>query len=346
MSSFFYLYTVRHNSTIISRLTALWALSEAGLGGVLHAIKFPFTGLFVGGFAVVLISLIAYFSENKWNTIFRSLLVVLIIKLAVSPHSPIDAYLAVTFQAVMAGLIYRKLELNRWSAMLLGVITLVETAIQHLLVLTLIYGWSLWNAVDRFGTYVSDKFSFMEGVVSSQVVITAYLWGYLIIGIGLGYFIYDMVRYLEYNKGNVHYQIKAIEFDLEYKGDQTHQRQWRSWLGWVAVLLLILAYFFTVNELNEVWKSAIYIVLRSLGILMIWYYVVGPLATRWLKRFLSERQGAVQQEVDETLTLLPYLRNIVELAWKENKKEKGYTRFRNFMGDSILYGIHLRIEED
>ncbi|MFT5818187.1 MAG: hypothetical protein ACI95K_001675, partial [Lentimonas sp.] len=78
---------MQRNSKIISRLTALWALSEAGLGGVLHALQSPFTGLFVGGFAIVLGSLIAYFAEDKWNTIFRSLLVVLIIKLAVSPHS-------------------------------------------------------------------------------------------------------------------------------------------------------------------------------------------------------------------------------------------------------------------
>ena len=100
---------MQRNSKIISRLTALWALSEAGLGGVLHAIQFPVTGLLVGGFAIVLISLIAYFSDNKWETIFRSLLVVLIIKLAVSPHSPPTSYLAVSFQAFMSALIFSKL---------------------------------------------------------------------------------------------------------------------------------------------------------------------------------------------------------------------------------------------
>ena len=99
---------MQRNAKIITRLTALWALSEAGLGGVLHAIQFPFTGLLVGGFAIVLISLIAYFSDHKWDTIFRSLLVVLIIKLAVSPHSPPTSYLAVSFQAFMAALIFNK----------------------------------------------------------------------------------------------------------------------------------------------------------------------------------------------------------------------------------------------
>ena len=64
---------MQRNSKIISRLTALWALSEAGLGGILHALQSPFTGLFVGGFAIILISLIAYFADDKWETIFHKL---------------------------------------------------------------------------------------------------------------------------------------------------------------------------------------------------------------------------------------------------------------------------------
>ena len=49
---------------IIKRLTAMWALSEAALGGLLHALKVPFTGLFVGGVSVIFISLIGYFSDR------------------------------------------------------------------------------------------------------------------------------------------------------------------------------------------------------------------------------------------------------------------------------------------
>jgi len=39
----------------------LWALSESGLGGMMFALKIPFTGFFVGGFAVVMLGLIAHF---------------------------------------------------------------------------------------------------------------------------------------------------------------------------------------------------------------------------------------------------------------------------------------------
>jgi hypothetical protein len=56
----------------IARLTALWAFVEAGLGGILHAFKVPFTGLLVGGMAVMLITLIAHFSNGIPNKLFKT----------------------------------------------------------------------------------------------------------------------------------------------------------------------------------------------------------------------------------------------------------------------------------
>jgi len=336
---------VQRNSKIISRLTALWALSEAGLGGVLHALQSPFTGLFVGGFAIVLVSLIAYFAENKRKTIFRSLLVVLIIKLAVSPHSPPTSYLAVSFQALMAALIYGKLSLGKWSAMLLGVVTLVESAIQKLFVLTLIYGKSLWEAIDSFSAYVVEYMGFLGNIFSSTALISIYLWFYALLGILVGYIIYDIVRYLEVNQGNVKYQIQAIEFDNEVGVAKKKRGRWRQWVIFGIFFAIIGMYYFFVKEGDAVWKNWLYIFLRSAGILLIWYYVLAPVFKKYFSQFLENKKHRVQAEVDETLTLLPYLRKVTKLAWRENKGEKGLNKLRNFMGDTILYSIHLRIEE-
>lgn len=68
------------------RLTALWAFMECGFGGVLHALHMPFTGLLVGGFAVIIITFIAQISGKKDKQILKSLLIVLIVKAMVSPH--------------------------------------------------------------------------------------------------------------------------------------------------------------------------------------------------------------------------------------------------------------------
>ena len=98
--------------TAIYRITTLWAFSECGLGGLMHAFKFPFTGIFVGGLSVLFITLIALNSRNLKQDIFKALTIVLLIKLAVSPHSPIAAYFAVSLQAVLGFLIFRLFSTN------------------------------------------------------------------------------------------------------------------------------------------------------------------------------------------------------------------------------------------
>ncbi len=335
---------MQNNSKIISRLTALWALTEAGLGGVLHAVQSPFTGLLVGGFATILVSLIAYFSQNRWETILRSLLVVLVIKVAVSPHSPVTSYLAVGFQALVGAAIFSRLKINMWSTMLLGVLTLVESAIQKLLALWLIFGRSFWVSISEFSEYVSQNFTFLGGVLSVPALVSAYLWIYVLLGIIIGYIVYDMILYLEYNKGNIKYQIQAIEFDLELDEVKKRRGRWRMWVILGAFLAMIIAYYFFTQEGNSVWQNWLYVSARSVGILLVWYYLLGPVIRKWLMRFLEGKQHRVQKEIDETLTLLPYLSKVSKLAWKENKEEKGYARWKGFMGDAVLYSIHLHLE--
>ncbi len=336
---------MQRNAKIITRLTALWALSEAGLGGVLHAIQFPFTGLLVGGFAIVLISLIAYFSDHKWDTIFRSLLVVLIIKLAVSPHSPPTSYLAVSFQAFMAALIFNKLRINMWSTMLLGVTTLIESAIQKILVVWIVYGSSLWTAIDGFSEYVIQKMGMFGELFSSHVLISVYLWLYALLGLVIGYMIYDIIQYMDYNQGNVKYQIQAIEFEDNLGELRKRRGLWKQWILFGTFFALIAAYYFFVKGGKSVWGNWLYITLRSAGILLLWYYVLARYFKKYFAKYLERKKYKVQKEVDETMTLLPYLRKVAALSWQENKHTKGPIKFRDFLGDTILYSIHLKLEE-
>ena len=336
---------MQRNAKIITRLTALWALSEAGLGGVLHAIQFPFTGLLVGGFAIVLISLIAYFSDHKWDTIFRSLRVVLIIKLAVSPHSPPTSYLAVSFQAFMAALIFNKLRINMWSTMLLGVTTLIESAIQKILVVWIVYGSSLWTAIDGFSEYVIQKMGMFGELFSSHVLISVYLWLYALLGLVIGYMIYDIIQYMDYNQGNVKYQIQAIEFEDNLGELRKRRGLWKQWILFGTFFALIAAYYFFVKGGKSVWGNWLYITLRSAGILLLWYYVLARYFKKYFAKYLERKKYKVQKEVDETMTLLPYLRKVAALSWQENKHTKGPIKFRDFLGDTILYSIHLKLEE-
>src|SRR5438045_6606034 len=92
--------TNEQRSAAVQRLTALWAFSESGLGGIMHALQIPFTGLVVGGMSVIMISFIAQISDHQYREILKSAMIVLIIKAMVSPYTPFPAYIAVSFQAL------------------------------------------------------------------------------------------------------------------------------------------------------------------------------------------------------------------------------------------------------
>jgi len=101
------------------KLTALWAFSEAALGGILHAFKVPMRGIFIGGSAAILISLIAYFSDRK-GTVLKSTLLVILIKGIVSPHTPLTAYFAVFLQGFIGEILFFKKRFFKLSALING----------------------------------------------------------------------------------------------------------------------------------------------------------------------------------------------------------------------------------
>ncbi|MEO5572384.1 MAG: hypothetical protein ABIT08_02485, partial [Bacteroidia bacterium] len=85
------------------RITALWAFSEALLGGILHALQVPFAGLVLSAFAVICISALAV-SDYHRGKILKATLLVVIVKALLSPHTPVAAYFAVFLQGLFGEL--------------------------------------------------------------------------------------------------------------------------------------------------------------------------------------------------------------------------------------------------
>ena len=68
------------------RLVALWILCEAMVGGLIHGLRLPVSGLVVGGCAVLCISLIAWFHPAK-GSILKATIIVAIFKFILSPQA-------------------------------------------------------------------------------------------------------------------------------------------------------------------------------------------------------------------------------------------------------------------
>jgi hypothetical protein len=131
------------------RLIALWILCETMLGGIIHGAKIPGSGLVVGSCAIICISLIAYSVPSK-GFILKATLIVAIFKMMLSSHASPTAYIAVFFQGLMGESLFWNRKFYSVSCVLFGVLVLLESGLQRIVVLTIIYGKDLWQATNTF----------------------------------------------------------------------------------------------------------------------------------------------------------------------------------------------------
>ena len=72
MNASYHNLTTPQRLVAIQRLTAVWAFCESGLGGILHAMQMPFTGLVVGGLAVIIICFIAALTDRNYVQLLQA----------------------------------------------------------------------------------------------------------------------------------------------------------------------------------------------------------------------------------------------------------------------------------
>jgi hypothetical protein len=315
------------NHSAVNRLTALWALNESGLGGLLHAAKFPFTGIFVGGFAVILISLIARYSNYSFKAILKATAMVLMIKAAVSPHSPFPAYLAVSFQGLLGAFIFSLSKNFKITPIVFGGLALLESAIQKILLTVLFFGMSFWKSVDDFVLntiklfQLPAEFSFSEWIAMSYVVF------YFVMGLILGRFaskIPDLISSLDFS-----------ELKLSDTKDLANQNRKNKSLIIIAVLSIALSL-----QLISFFGGLPFIQLlaRVIFFMLLFYYVVGPLTTKliiFLSRNRSEEISKLNEDVAQLRLAVKPVINYV------NKNYNGINRFKMF----VLYMIAISLND-
>lgn len=329
------------NSTVIqNRIIALWALSEAGFGGVMHLLKIPFSGIAIVGLSVFFISLLAYFSNGSYRAIIKATILVLLIKMAVSPHSPAPAYFAVWFQGIFGWLVFSAFRFNRVSLAFFAVIALMESALQKVLVLTIYFGMSIWDSINLFTDFVVKQFGFHGNIEMSKWLIGTYLFLYLL---GALFFSYITIRVI--SKFSMDFSGLNAAFHNFHDAQKTITKKKkligkRTWLG--IILLFILSIVVFINPLAG-WQQAIYIFLRTIAVVLVWYTLVAPMMKRVFEYFLNKKKKKFALEVSGIIDSFPLLKSIARFAWHEYQPIKGITNFEQFLS-AIIY-LSLSIDD-
>jgi len=319
----------------LQRLTALWAFTESGLGGVMHALQIPFTGLVVGGMAVIMIGMIAEISEHNYKQILKSALIVLIVKAMVSPHTPFPAYIAVSFQALLGYCLFSLLKVNFISILLLSTVAMLESALQKLLVLTLFFGESLWKAADSMIALLAKQFGF-TAMNGSYWIIAAYLLIYITGGFLIAWLALRTIKNSYADKAVLIADVGVITVDSISKKSNGKNKFKKLWVLIVLMFGLSALLFVFAADNKQGWLLVARTVSWTLSAILIWYIVIAPLFTKAIQKFLQKKQSKYSDDVLQTLSFIPVLRQLTKLAWQQSRMNSGFERWAVFISTLIL----------
>lgn len=333
-------------SSRAERLTAIWALSESTLGGILHAVKFPFRGMIISSAAVMLISLIANFSSRK-NQIIKSTVVVLITKAVISPHTPLTAYLSVFAQGLLGELLFFTKRFRFISAVLLGLTVSLLNGFQKVLVLTIIYGNTLWNTINDFLNYITEEWlsvSLNDPVDFSLLLISIYVGIHLSAGIVAGVIAYRLIISVE-NKLKQPGKLPALIVEAGNKERlNTGKRKKRLKLSAItifvfSVIIILISYLYPESERFDI-NAILIMIVRSIMIIFIWFYFIAPRIKSLIRKYLLNKKSDYAKEAESIISTLPMIRLIISAVWKYSASYKGIRRIAYFITTSLVYLLY------
>lgn len=295
---------IPQNTPFLFQLTALWAFVEVTLGGLLHALRIPLTGVVIGGTAVAIISIIGQNSQRPWRDIISATGLVLLVKAGASPHAPLPAYLAVGFQGVLGAFIFQYFRFNYVSAIVFALIAMLESGLQKLLLLTLLYGKSFWVAFDVFIESVLKSFHLQSETSGSQLIVGIYIGIYAFWGLYLG------IRLATFSKrADVYVQrwnsspVLEISTDLTSAWNAKRNRN----VFWLVYLAIIMLMCFVLISFGDQKQNLFYVVFRSMAAIFMVFWIVNPLFSYWIKK--KANSGSVKLQIQAISNQFVFLQN-------------------------------------
>lgn len=324
------------------RLTALWAVSEAFLGGILHGLHLPVTGIFLGSFAVICLAAL-YRSTSKPNDLLKATLLVILVKASLSPQSPVAAYFAVGFQGIAAFLIFSS-PISHWlQCILLGLIALVESAIQRILILLLLFGNNLVDAFDGFIHSFVKNFG-LEAFSYTYLLAGIYVVIHILVGIWAGLLAYRLPEMVKKNDETSLIQTEFVSFQLENTTPEKKKSKGSFlWVIWAFLTLLLVWNLYFKNQIALPESKILLLLLRSVTIVLVWIFVANPILRLVFEKWVGKQKNRFQSELHDVLHLMPEIKRILKFGVMKAKTASGFSKFPRFVG--IVFSLILAQNE-
>lgn len=319
------------------KITAFWVFTEGILGGILHSLKLPFTSLFIVATAVLWISLLAKFSE-KPSDILQSLIIVLILKMVLSPHASIMAHIAVIFQGLLGYLLFKNIKSLSVVVSFLSVFSMLESSLQKVLVNFFLYKQSFQAVWQVFLEKIAGDLYFFKNV--NDIVLTLlsiYIGTYLIVGILVAFLVIKIIKEIEilYLEEKIHFSLEQQEQEQKTatKIDILEKKNSKKPALIATILLIIGTLFFTFYVKNFLEKnyftknSSSHILMLISGILLrtvaLFFFlknIVGEFLLYYLKNFLEKHKSKYAFQIVQILEYLPKIKENTLRIWSKMPK--------------------------
>jgi hypothetical protein len=292
-----------------------------------------------GGSAVIIVCLIAYYVPQK-GAIIKTTIIVAIFKMMLSPHSPLPAYFAVFFQGITGELLFSSRKHYKFSCMLFAPLALVESALQRILTMTILYGVDFWKAVNAFISGLSHQQSITN---YSLYLAGGYVFLHLVAGISIGWI-----------AGKIPGRVKGWrnEFLLELNAPgelspapalkKRGKMKIALLVIWILLACLWLQAELKIGEPLIPSNVAAHIILRSVLIIMTWYFLISPVITYFLNKWLLIQRSKSQQSINEILRILPQTQLVLNKSWQYSSNKKGLKRLNKFLKTVLVNALDIQ----
>lgn len=334
------------------KLTALWAFSESTLGGILHALRIPFTGLFVGSASVFFISLIAENSKSK-NQILKSTFIVILVKAAITPFVQLTSHFAVFVQGFLGYLFYRFLPFKKISTFIFAITALLLSAFQKIVILTILFGTNLWSAIDSFTNFLVKQFALpniYQNISASWILITLYTLLHLTAGIFISFKILNFDNWINKKKIDLNSSLSIYENDKDYfqkKNGKTKKRWWQKKSG-IAILLVsfsIMIFSYTHPELGKnLAYEILFMLIRSFVVTFIWFELISPFVIKFIQKYFEKKKYQHASEINSITSFFPEFKKVINYTWESSKNYNGLKRAKYFLSNSIAFMFLIKYE--
>ena len=280
-----------------------------------------FTGIFIGGFAVLIIGHLGLNNKYAAKDILKATTTVICIKFLVNPATSPMAYIAVGFQGLLGALVYSHINLGRFLTLPYAIIAMMESAVQKLLIIWLIFGDGLISGINAFIDKVFQIFGTNSNQPFAEWIIVFYLSVYLICGIVIGAMILKMPNWIS------RYKPYFLALDLKPAKANTLKKHNKPLLIILSITLIIFS--FLINSADPLLNGFI-LFSRVLIIALCWYVLIAPIIKILVNKRTDKAKSsgffkAVHKESEKQfLYVIPLLETL-------RKEYKGYKLFKMFV---------------